>query len=72
MNRGNSVSTTPFLFLLAALGGAVILHRQTRLADEADEEAARAVALRRRLDRYVDQCDLSECGTDGLPLSYSG
>ena len=69
MNRGNSVSTTPFLFLLAALGGAVILHRQTRLADE---EAARAVTLRRRLDRYVDECELSECGTDGLPLSYSG
>jgi hypothetical protein len=69
MNRGSSVSATPFLLLLAALGGAVILRRQSR---QADEEDARAAALRRRLDRYVDECEKSECGPDGLPLSYSG
>jgi hypothetical protein len=80
MDRVIAAQATPVLLLLAALGGATLLRRRTRLA-EADarkevrartEARARAEVLRRRLDRYVDECEMSECGPDGLPLSYSG
>jgi len=74
MDRVIAVQTTPVLLLLAALGGAAMLRRQTRLAEAHARRKARTrtEALRRRLDRYVDECEVSECGTDGLPLSYSG
>jgi MYXO-CTERM domain-containing protein len=79
MDRVIAAQTTPVLLLLAALGGATLLRRRTRLAEADAREArartearARAEVLRRRLDRYVDECEMSECGPDGLPLSYSG
>jgi MYXO-CTERM domain-containing protein len=74
MDRVVATQTTPVLLLLAALGGAAMLRRQTRLAEARARIQARTRAekLRRRLDRYVDACEVSECGTDGLPLSYSG
>ena len=34
--------------------GAVVLRRQSRLTDE----RAHAAALRKRLDRYIDECDV--------------
>jgi len=74
MDRVIAAQTTPVLLLLAALGGAAMLHRQTRLAEARARRQARTRAekLRRHLDRYVDECEVSECGPDGLPLSFRG